>query len=162
MNRMFFRPFGQRGVSVITAVFILLLLGLLSALIANLMTTVHRTSAQDIEGSRAYQAAQAGIEWGLYHVLDPLNATAWPALPACPAVTPLPQVDGFTVVVHCQRFPDAATVYTEGDRSIAVYRLTATASKGTLGMPDFIERQVSVTASKCRSPSSTAPGNECP
>jgi MSHA biogenesis protein MshP len=154
-------PFLQRGVSVISAIFIMLLMGVIAALMVNLMSTAHMTSAQDVEGSRAYQAAQAGVEWGLYQVLDPLNTTVLPVLPPCPPPPSFPPIDGFAVAVTCQRFPDAATVYTEGDRSITVYHLTATASKGTLGMPDFIERQVSVTASKCRSPSSTAPGNEC-
>lgn len=154
-------PPWQRGVSVITAVFIMLLLGVISALMVNLMSTAHMTSAQDIEGSRAYQAAQAGVEWGLYHVLDPLNTTSLPVMPACPAPPILPVIDGFTVSLTCDRFPDNANVYTEGDRSITVYRLVATANKGTLGTPGFIERQITVTASKCRSPSSTGPGNEC-
>ena len=162
----------QRGVSVLTAVFVMLLLGVISALMVNLMSTAHMTSVLDVEGSRAYQAAQAGVEWGLYQVLDPGLATVnamvppygtgaqpFPNLPGCftPNPTTLPTIDGFTVIVSC-----VPNDYTEGDRSIRVYRLTATASKGTLGMPNFIERQVAVTASKCRSKSGTAPTYECP
>lgn len=154
--------FSQRGVSVISAIFIMLLLGVISALMVNLMSTAHRTSALDLEGSRAYQAAQTGVEWGLYQVLDPLNATALPIMPSCPTASAPPEIDGFTITVTCQRFPDTPTVFREGDRSITVYRLESTARKGVLGTPGFVERQMVVTASKCRSPTSTTPGNECP
>ena len=63
------RPW-QRGVSVIAAIFLLLLMAVLAAVIANLVSTSHINLAADIGGTRAYQAARAGAEWGIFQ-LDP-------------------------------------------------------------------------------------------
>lgn len=63
------RPW-QRGVSVITAIFLLLLMAVLAAAIANMVSTSHVNLAADIGGARAYQAARAGVEWGIFQ-LDP-------------------------------------------------------------------------------------------
>lgn len=73
------RPW-QRGVSVITAIFLLLLMAVLAAAIANMVSTSHVNLAADIGGARAYQAARAGVEWGIFQ-LDPNAQGA--ALPAC-------------------------------------------------------------------------------
>ena len=73
------RP-GQRGVSIIAAIFLLLLMAMLAAVIANMVSTSHVNLAADIGGARAYQAARAGAEWGIFQ-LDPNAQTA--GLPAC-------------------------------------------------------------------------------
>lgn len=171
----FSTPRGQSGVSIISAIFLLLLFAGLAAFMASMMSTANITSAQDVQGARAYQAARAGVEWGLYQVLDPLNGTVQPTMPSCPAgaactlcpgcagtCTTLPLIDGFTVEVACNRLPGAATSYQEADQLVTLYELVATARSGAApGPSSFIERQIAVTASKCRSPSSTEPGNEC-
>ena len=62
-------------------------------------------SAMDVQGQRAYQAARAGIEWGLYIARRPVNQ-----IPAGTAVCPphsslaLPgdTFSGFVVTVTCQ------------------------------------------------------------
>ena len=99
----------QPGFTIVSAIFLLVVLALLGAFIVNLSTTQNVTSAQDIQGSRAYHAARAGLEWGLYQVLDPLNATVvapgaptWPNMPGCAAATtaaPL-AIEGFSVSSH--------------------------------------------------------------
>ena len=60
----------QRGVSIITGIFLLLLMAVLAAVIASVVSTAHVNQAADIGGARAYQAARAGAEWGMYQ-LDP-------------------------------------------------------------------------------------------
>ncbi len=150
-------PAVQRGVSVITAIFFLLLLGLLAALMASLISASHSTSAEDVLGARVYQAARGGAEWGLYQVLDPTNATATSAsapLPDCFADTTLPGL-GATVTVSCA----AHGPYSEGSRSLRIYRITATASSPGPGIT--IERQVQVTTEKCRDTASTAAPYAC-
>ena len=75
----------QRGVSIISAIFMLLLFAALAAYMVSLSSSANITSAQDVQGARAYQAAQAGLEWGLLQVLDPGNATVVaPAAPTWP------------------------------------------------------------------------------
>ena len=160
-----------RGFALPSAIFLLVILTALAAFMVHFSTTQSVTSAQDVQGARAYQAARAGIEWGLYGVLDPTNATVaamvapygtgaqpWPNLPAC-ANAPGLAIEGFTVAVGCiaYDYSEAGT-----NRRIRVYRLVATASSGVAGTASYIEREVAVTASKCRTLDGSAPGFECP
>lgn len=166
---------GQRGFTIVSAIFLLVVLASLGAFIVNISTTQSVTSAQDVQGSRAYHAARAGLEWGLYQVLDPLNTTVvapgsatWPNMPNCPADVTM-TIEGFSVSVHCDRFPAGAAgpsgppVYNEDGttRSIVVYEMTATASSGVVGVIGFVERSVSATVSKCRAVDGAAPMYEC-
>jgi MSHA biogenesis protein MshP len=115
---------------------------------ASLMSTAHIATSQDIEGTRTYQAARAGIEWGLYQ-LDP-NATA-AAMPGCFAATTLNQIPNYTVNVTCTPFPGPAAFYQEGSRQVRMFEITATATPVTPRAPG-VERVVSVIAEKCRDP----------
>lgn len=156
-----------RGFVLPSAIFLLVILAGLAAFLVNVSMTQSTMSAQDVQGARAYQAARAGIEWGLYRVLDPGNATVvapgapgWPNMPGCPAFTTL-TIEGFTVTVGC---PAAPQDYLEaGDtRSIRVFRLTATATLGVAGAANRVEREVEVTVSKCRARDGALPDYACP
>jgi MSHA biogenesis protein MshP len=57
-----------RGFALVSAIFILVVLAALGAFIVNISTSQQIGSALDVQGVRAYQAARAGIEWGLYQV----------------------------------------------------------------------------------------------
>lgn len=118
----------QRGLSILTAIFMLVLFGMLAAFMVSMTNTSNITSAQDIQGSRAYHAAHAGFEWGLSQT------------PTCAAPAALPGPIGeFTVVVGCTAFGP----YDEAGDRFCLYRVTATASTGAaVGSPGFIERQV--------------------
>jgi MSHA biogenesis protein MshP len=56
----------ERGFSLVSAIFLLVVLAALAAAIVNVSTTQHTASALDVLGAQAYQAARAGAEWGLY------------------------------------------------------------------------------------------------
>lgn len=169
MCRPFFR---QSGFTMMSAIFIVVVLAVLGAFIAGISSTQQVGSAQDVQGSRAYQAARAGIEWGIYQVLDPVNATVvamvppygtgaqpWPNMPACPASPTSLTIEGFNVSVTCV---SSATYNENGNvRSIMVYSLAATASLGTVGSPGRVERQLQATVSKCRTTDGFAPGYGC-
>lgn len=162
-----------RGFTMLSAIFLLVVLSALGAFVLHSSRTQHVTSAQDTQGARAYQAARAGIEWGFYQVLDPSNATVvapgaanWPNLPDCPGATSL-QIEGFTVTVNCTRYPTPAApndYYRESGtiRSSRVYELTATATVGNPGTPGRVERQLTARVSKCRATDSPAPAYACP
>ena len=153
-----------------SAIFLLVILAALAAFLVNISTTQHTTSAQDVQGTRALHAARAGIEWGLYQVMDPINASvaamvapygtgaaAWPNMPACAAGTFA--IEGFNVTVACTPYD-----YTErgNNNRLRVYHLVATASLGAVGATNSIERQVSATVSKCRALDGAAPDYACP
>lgn len=137
--------FRQRGFTLVSAIFLLVALAALGAAIVSVSTTQQQTSAQDLQGSRAYHAARAGVEWGVYQVMDPDNATY--SLPACFGNTAI-NLEGFAVAVSCTRqtFTEAATPV----HTIVVYQLTSTASGGgAVGDVNHVERQIRVLVSKC-------------
>jgi MSHA biogenesis protein MshP len=161
------------GFAMASAVFILVALAALAAAITLLTTRTGTGQALDIIGSRAYQAARTGLEWGAYQVLDPLNATATSAsapLPSCPGValaaacptaaspasTTLPAaafsstiLSGTTVTVQCH-----CADFTESGRNVRVFQLRSTATYGS-GL-SAVERQVSARVAYCRDPAGSA------
>jgi MSHA biogenesis protein MshP len=143
-------PRRQRGVSIITGVFLLLLMSVLAAVIANVVSTAHVNMAADIGGARAYQAARAGVEWGMFQ-LDPNAQGA--GLPAC--VNGTPAIPGHAVTVTCQSWDT-----TEGTRQLRFYRIVSQAIAAGVKAPG-IERQVEVTLEKCRDPASVVAPYDC-
>ena len=162
------RPELQKGFSLVAAIFLLVVLALLGALIAS-VTGMQQSSGQlDLLGVRAYQAARAGMEWGAYQVLDPNNAVPACGIPSCPASpTTLPALGGslsqFTVKVECTL--DAAT--TESNRNVRVFKIVATACYPSGSCPNgtpstgYVERRLEATVSKCKDPSATPPRCSC-
>lgn len=132
----------QRGVSVVAAIFLLLLMAVLVAAIANMVSSSNANMAADIGGARAYQAARAGAEWGMFQ-LDPNAQNAALANCFAPATPPIP---GHVVNVQC-----ASTDYTEAGRSIRIYQITSSAVAVGVKAPG-IERVVEVKVEKCRDP----------
>jgi len=159
----------QRGFSIVTAVFLLIVLALLAAFIVSVTGLQQTSHAYDVQGVRAYQAARAGLEWGAFQVLDPNNAIGTPALPVCPASpTNLSGLAGslsvFTVTVTC-----SPTSTTEGNRNVGAYQIVSTAcnqpSGGACPNPTpsagYVERQLQATLSKCKDPTAAAPRFAC-
>ena len=107
-----------RGFGIVTAVFLLVVLAGLGAALVNLTTVQHTTSSLDIQGARAYQAARAGIEWGLYRQLRNGSCVAPPSSFVVPA-------NGFTVTVQC--------ILTTGPGTLQRYQLVATACNRPAG-----------------------------
>lgn len=120
----------MRGFSILSALFLLVVLSALGAVLVTVSTTQHTSSALDVEGVRAYQAARAGLEWGLYVVAkqqapkpaDEEGTAATGKQTACPFTTEsfVPAASGlaqFTVTVECTR-------YAHEDVSIFLIRAT--------------------------------------
>ena len=126
----------QRGFSIVSAIFLLVVLSALGAFMLTFSNVQQMTSAQDLQGTKAYQAARTGIEWGAYKIIIansgctgfPLNST----------------VLGFGLLVTCAN----SGPYTEGSNTINLYQVTATASTGTPGSTTYTERQLQATIEK--------------
>lgn len=148
----------QAGFSMISAIFIVVVLAVLAAAMVTMSSMQHGASALDLQGLRAYQAARAGVEWGAYRLLAPDSAPS-ASLPACwggaESLSLAQDLAGFAVQVSC-----AASATTELNRSIGVYRVNATASMGAANSPYRVSRTVEMTLSKCVDPSN-APYYEC-
>ncbi|WP_199710614.1 agglutinin biogenesis protein MshP [Noviherbaspirillum cavernae] len=138
----------QQGFGMVSAIFLLVVLAGLGAAMLNLSATQHTGVALDVQGARAYQAARAGIEWGLHRWLIDVPAGACPASSASfsPSASTL---SSFTVTVVCQD-----TTYAGADPAIVVRQLTAIACNQPVGGPcvkgqgggaDYVERVVQVS-----------------
>lgn len=144
----------QQGFLLPAAIFILVILAALGAYALNITSVQQNTSLQDTQGTRAYQAARSGVEWAAYQVLNPGST----ALENCPASPSMMTVDNFTVTVSCNR---SADYYEQGtDHTIAMYDITSTASFGSVGSLNYIERQIQLTLSKCLGTDET-PNYQC-
>ena len=124
----------QTGFSLVSAIFLLVALAALGIAMVTFSTAQHASSAQDLEGARAYQAARAGIEWGVYQVVRGGGT--------CNGIVPLDGVlSTFQVAVNCV----ASMGGTEGGRAITIYTVSATARDGVAGSTYYVERQLQVT-----------------
>ncbi|MGV8893977.1 MAG: hypothetical protein ACOH2K_13745 [Burkholderiaceae bacterium] len=152
----------QRGFALVSAIFLIVILAALGAFMVTLSTVQNVTSTQDLQGSRAYQAARAGIDWGAYQVLTPEN-TNLPAVPApyvCPAAATTlnslaGSLAGFVATVGC--IEAVGSPFTEGANLIRVYQITSTASLGTAGSAYYVERRISASISTCRNQATAMP-----
>lgn len=139
----------ERGFSLVAAIFLLVIMSALGAFMLSISTMQQTTSTQDLQGSKAYQAARAGIEWGAYQILTPAN------LYTCPGATVLPALGGalvdFSVTVSCN-----SADFVEGGNTVRVYQLTSNAVFGIFPSPNFISRSMSATINACRT--GVAPG----
>jgi MSHA biogenesis protein MshP len=99
MTRHAYHPQQSRrsaGVGLVTAIFLLVVLAGLGVAMVTLFTTQQASSTLDEQGARAYQAARAGIEWGLFQHLR--NDSCTPVTSFVPQAATL---SGFTVTVTC-------------------------------------------------------------
>lgn len=142
MNRV---PRTESGFVLPTAIFLLVILAALGGYMASLSRTSHLSSALDIQGSRAYQAARTGIEWAAWQVVDPQGLQPSPApCPASPtALTLTGTLATFAVEVRCTQ-----TLATDGADTVAIYQITSTATSGAIGEVDRVERQIQASFSK--------------
>lgn len=126
------RP-AQHGFAAIAAIFLVVVLAALGGFMLTFSNTQQLTSAQDVQGSRAYWAARAGLEWGI------ASATT-----TCPASPTTLTVDTFTVLITC-----ALQTYPEAGATVNILQFTSVASSaGAVGSVGFIERSVSASLEK--------------
>lgn len=131
-----------RGFSLITAIFLLVVLGTLGTLMVTFFAAQQQSSALDVMGSRAYHASRAGIEWAAFHVAQQPQDSGCVGIPTplFAAGTLAGTLSPFAVSLSCS--PASAV---EGVTPIYVYDLTSTATYGGApGNPDYVERVISV------------------
>lgn len=124
-----------KGFTLVAAVFILIILGLLSAFIIGISATTRTTATSAIAGANSYFAAYSGLEWGINRTL---------ALVSCPSTTNLSltqgSLSGYTVNVSCTQ-----ESFTENPLTITIHTLTSKATTGTIGSKDYSSREMKIT-----------------
>ncbi len=133
-----------RGVVLVAALFLMLVVALLIVYMMRTSTETYWSGVLRMEQARAYQAAQAGLEWGLNRV-NPLVSGG-----ACPVgANPRTLVfgssegdlSGFQVVISCN-----AVGYMENGIAITVFELDAVSSKGIFGSsPDYVSHHLKIS-----------------
>lgn len=138
-----------RGVSLITAVFLLVGLSVLSAAMVRVYLAQQSGAALDLLGAQAYQAARSGLEWGMFQQLRvqpgaPVPTDCFDA----PNTFAMP-VDGalsaFSVTVYCTAKTGNAPGSTTNSWTIEA---VACNRPGTAGCPnpdagpEYVQRRV--------------------
>ena len=136
----------QAGVGLVTAIFLLVVLAGLGVAAVTLYTSQQASSDLDVEGAKAYQAARAGIDWGLYEQLRHARCETGTSF-GFPATSVL---GSFRVTVSCQRIDDLKD---SDGTPLNRWRLRAVACNqpvdGACGQqasnsPDYVQRRLEV------------------
>lgn len=138
----------QRGLGVIAALLVLVLLATLAAAVVRLTWTQQTTLAQDIDSARAFQGAYAGTQWGMHKALK----GDWSTCSGLTQTLDLRSSMGVRVTVSCN-----SDQYNEGElndgsgtaRTVRLYTITAVACNGSAATcpdnasvtrPSYVER----------------------
>lgn len=153
------KPFAGRlhGFAMLSAIFILVVLATLGAFIVSVSTNQQTGFALDVQGVRGYQAARAGIEWGLYQVqaspgynfgytsTDPNTRSCFVSPTSFTPVAPM--LSGFRVTVTC-----SATLAPGGGPTIYVVTAVACSQPDAGSCPNtnspgslYVERRLDVS-----------------
>ncbi len=116
------------GAGLVTAIFLLVVLAGLGVALVSVFTSQQASSTLDEQGARAYQAARAGIEWGLFQRLrnnSCVNSSSF-QLPSDSTLA------GFTVTVRCEKIKGPKDA--SGDEEIlSRWQISATACNQPAG-----------------------------
>lgn len=125
----------QTGFTLITAIFLLVVVASLVIYIANIRVVQQTTLLYGVQGARANQAARSGIEWGIHRAI---------VSGSCASTTSFTDAAfaGFNIQVDCAR-----TTHDEGSVTIDTFSLKSVASSGSYGTLDYIQRQIQATVS---------------
>lgn len=145
-----------RGLGLIAVLVVLVALAALAAAIARIGAASQLGQAQDLEGARAWQAARAGTDWGLYQALK----GSWSACSSQSRTLDLSGesgLNGLRVTVSCD-----SRSFNEGEtapgtpHSLRVYTIDAVACNSSTACPDntralqpgYVERKRRVQAAQ--------------
>ncbi|MCB1749188.1 MAG: hypothetical protein H6977_04730 [Gammaproteobacteria bacterium] len=128
------RPGRQRGVALVAAIFLIVVVALLAGFLVSMLSASRTASAYAAVEARARYAAQSGLDWAAHHVLSNPATADCSAFPASFTLTGGGS-GGFRVTVQCSR-----QAVTEGAVSYAVFDLEILAEFGTAGGDDYFRR----------------------
>jgi MSHA biogenesis protein MshP len=130
----------QRGFGLVAAMFLIIIVALLIAAMARLSSSQHGTNSLAIQQARAYQAARAGLEWG---ITQAINAGI------CAAGTPSlanSNLSDFSVAVTC-----SPNNYTDDDGStVQIFSFVASAQNAVApnSRTDYAYRRLTAVVEK--------------
>jgi len=125
----------QKGITLVGAIFVLVIVSLLGQYLINITGVQRQTSIMTLQGARAYQAANTGLEWGIDRIINGPNI--------CPAnqVLQAPAIANFNITVNCLNLG----VVNEDGVTRTIYRLTSESTYGVYGQQGFVSRELQTT-----------------
>ncbi len=122
----------QSGFSLVTTLFIIVVLAILGSYMALMGTTQNQSTALSIQGLRAWYAAVSGYDWTAYRI----NTTG-----SCPAVPTTMNIEGFTVTLT------ACTPYivNEAGDTYSMHDVSVLSERGSFGDVDYVSRSLRAT-----------------
>jgi MSHA biogenesis protein MshP len=121
----------QRGFSLVSAVFLLVVLGGLAVYAVRINTLQQQTVTAGLRAAQAFHAARAGVAWAAYRALN-AGTCAAATLNLTEGATA-----GFRVSVQCSQ-----STHTEGSSTVRVFVFDVRAEAGAYGGPDYVSRRV--------------------
>lgn len=131
MSRAAANPPRQRGIALVAAVFLLVVLAGLGVYAVRIGVMEQQTVSGALRAAQAFNAARSGIAWAAHRAV-----TAGWCASATLSLTEA-GTDGFDVTVDC-----AATAHTEGGATVNVYVIDVLAESGAYGGPDYVSRRL--------------------
>ena len=123
----------QRGITLIGAIFVLIIVSLLGQYLVTIAGVQHKTSLLALQTARAYQTANASLEWGSFYVI---NNSVCPASPP----TSFSGIAGFTSTLTCANLGN----YDEDGTLRNVFLLHALSQYGNYGSTNYVSRTLEV------------------
>ena len=133
----------QRGFVIIAAIFLLVAIAAIGGFMLTIGALSNTASGLDVEGAKAYQAARAGIEWGVFQKLR--NSTC----SGTTSFTPGGTLSAYSVTVTSAAMPYSEITASTG--SVCSIVSTACNRSGSCpGTPgdNYVERQLEVTVDR--------------
>jgi MSHA biogenesis protein MshP len=121
----------QRGFSLVSAVFLLVVLAGLGVYAVRINTLQQQTVTAGMRAAQAFHAARSGVAWGAYRALN-AGSCAAATLNLTEGATA-----GFRVSVQCTQ-----STHTEGVSTVRVFVFDVRAESGVYGGPDYVSRRV--------------------
>ena len=130
MNRM---PTAARGFSLISTLFLLVVVSGLASYLVNLSIAQQYSTALSVSALRGRHAALSGLEWVAYRINHVSSS--------CPPVPSNLTIEGFSVTLtNCTQ-----SVVTEGLSSYNLFDVTVSAERGVFGDADYVNHAIRAT-----------------
>ncbi len=127
----------QRGFSLVSAIFLLVVLTVAGAYMVRISGVQRTTTSFALLGPKAYHAARSGIEWAIHEAIDvpgscPVGSTTTNSFNLSEG-----GLTGFGVTVTC-----TSAVHTEAGAAETIFDISSTAEFGSFGDRDYVSRRL--------------------
>lgn len=134
---------GQRGVALVNAIFLIVMLAALGGYMLSISGVQQSTTNQALINARTLIAARAGIDWAIHRAIAPPTAGTGECSPSETFGLTGNGLENIQVTVEC-------TPNTYG--LVYIYQVISTARHGTSGAVDYAERRLEATLCRTANP----------